>query len=130
MDYQILDTMPHCLECGDAVPYGRQDRKFCCPECKNRYHNRRTRTKRHYQLKVINILEQNYHVLERLVRMGIKSIEKTDLALLGYNFDFFTSYRKVSRRNEYRCFDIRYEDTPTRIMNLRALPLLSDPDEG
>ena len=132
MKYHIHeDTEPHCLECGDLVPYGgRPDRRFCCPQCKNRWHNRKARARRHGQLKVVNILEQNYSILERLLRMGIKSIEKADLAHLGYNFDYVTSYHKVHRRNEYHCFDIKYDDTPSRIMHIRLLPVLPVEETG
>ena len=38
--------------------------------------------------------------------------------MMGYNMKYATSYRKIRGRSEYRCFDIRYQCTPSRIMKL------------
>ena len=41
MAYRIED-MEHplnCLCCGDPIPYGRPDRKFCSTRCKNLWQN-------------------------------------------------------------------------------------------
>ena len=62
------EVQPSCLECGDRIEYGRQDKKFCCEECKNRYHNRQARRSRVFRLRVMSALEKNY-------RKGRKSIE-------------------------------------------------------
>ena len=114
---KILDT-PVCLECGDPILYGRSDRKFCSDTCKNRYHNRHSHYQRALQLKVIGALEKNYGILTGLVRSGINSISLGDLAQLGYNMEYVTSHHKAGRHEEYRCFDIKYFRTSTRIFGI------------
>jgi predicted nucleic acid-binding Zn ribbon protein len=116
--YELERKKTHCLECGDPIPYGRSDRKYCSESCKNRYHNRETRRWRGRYTQVINVLTRNHGILERLIHIGVESIPKSELAQMGYNFDFVTSCRRVGRRVECRCFDIRFFDTDSRIMKL------------
>ena len=128
--YKIEDGEPHCLECGSLLPYGRTDRKYCSDYCRNRYHNRENRRLRHRFSTVIGILIRNYGILDRLVKIGVGSVPKTDLAQMGYNFDFVTSCRNVGRRTECRCFDLRYYETDTRITNLSPDRFSWDADGG
>ena len=117
--YKLLDEGTHrCLECGDPIPYGRSDRKYCCDACRHRYHNRESRRWHRRYARIIGILEKNYGLLERLIRLGVESTLKSDLVQMGYNLDFLTSCRKVGRRMVCRCFDIRYEETESRIRNI------------
>lgn len=119
MAYKIYDDCPHCLECGDPISYGRSDRKFCSEQCKNHYHNKHKElTSYGYKTKVLGILEKNYSILGKLLKMEIRSMDKGDLARLGYNFDYLTGCRKVGHRTECRCFEYKYIDTPSRIVNL------------
>lgn len=118
--FKIPDK-PVCLECGDPILYGRSDRKFCSDTCKNRYHNRQNHYLRSLQLRVIGALEKNYTILSGLVRSGVTSISLGDLAQLGYNTAYVTSYHKVGRHNEYRCFDIKYCCTSTRIFGIERV---------
>ena len=121
MAYKIED-MEHplnCLCCGDPIPYGRPDRKFCSTRCKNRWHNRRRYPSREIvEQRVIRILEQNHAILDRLLRLGIRSLDRMTLLNLGYNPNYVTSYRKTGVHHQYACFDIHYEQTPTRIKKM------------
>ena len=112
----------HCLECGALLTYGRPDRKFCSPQCKNRWHNRKSRQWHYRQARILSILERNHTILDHLLRMGVKTMEKPFLAQLGYRFDYVTTYRKVRNRNEFRCFDIQYVDTPSRLTGIALVP--------
>lgn len=107
-----------CLECGDIITYGRADRKFCSDSCKNRYHNSRNHRYRSVHLRVLGILEKNYQILQQLLDKGVTSIDLGDLAQLGYNKEFATSYHKIRGRNEYRCFDIKFYCTESRIFRI------------
>lgn len=110
-----------CLECGDPITYGRGDRKFCSDKCKNRYHNSIYHHRRAVQVKVLRALSQNYRILEDLLMRRVYSKDLIDLAHCGFNKDFATSYQKIRGRNEFRCFDIKYCLTPTRIMNIERI---------
>lgn len=116
--YELESKTPHCLECGDPIPYGRSDRKYCSDRCRNRWHNREYRRWQRRYAQVIGILARNHGILDHLLHIGVRSVPKGELAQMGYNFDFVTSCRKVGRRTECRCFDIQYYDTDSRIMNL------------
>ena len=117
-----------CLECGDEIHYGRPDRKFCSENCKNAYHNRKARNSRNTKLKVINALENNHGSLDRMLKLGIDSIDLVDMKHLGFNVDYSTSYRKIRRHDEYCCFDIRYILTPTRICSISRVQAMLDAD--
>ena len=124
MMYKLDDNAVYCLECGEPLPYGRKDRKFCCNACKNRHHNREARQWRSRYAQVIGILQKNHDILSHLVRIGVKSIPKTELLQLGYHTGFVTSSGRQGHRTVCRCFDIVFIDTETRLagISMESLP--------
>ena len=118
MKYILEETVPRCLECGDPLPYGRKDQKFCCKSCKNRHHNREARRWRFRYATVIGILEKNHDILRQLIQLGVRSIPKEELIQRGYRMGFVTSSGREGRRTVCRCFDIVFFDTETRIAGL------------
>ena len=116
------DSPPRCLQCGKVITYGRVDRRFCSVTCKNLWHNRQRYPSKDKEMKkVLRILDRNRDVLEKLIKLGIRSLDRTTLLHLGYNPNYFTSLQKLRRHWVYTCLDIRYELTPTRIRNLSFL---------
>ena len=132
MKYKLEETVPHCLECGNPLPYGRKDRKFCCPACKNRSHNREARRWRYRYTSIIGILEKNHEILRHLIQIGVRSIPKEELIQWGYRMGFVTSSGRDGRRTVCRCFDIVFIDTETRLANLAIedLPWARDDAAG
>ena len=118
MGYELEKERTRCLECGDELGYGRPDRKFCSRQCKNRYHNRNTHSRRNFQLRVLNAVNRNYGILERLLKAGVKTIDNGDLSQLGFNPSYVTSYHRVRGHNEFRCFDIKYFASDSRIFGI------------
>jgi len=118
MKYRLEETVPHCLECGDPLPYGRKDRKFCSKACKNRNHNREARRWRFRYSYVLGILQKNHDILRHLIQLGVRSIAKEELIQLGYRIGFVTSSGREGHRTVCRCFDIVFIDTETRIAGL------------
>ena len=133
MAYKIED-MKHpvsCLNCGKEIPNGRPDRKFCGTVCKNRYHNRKKYQQREVvEQRVMRILERNHNILDKLLRLGVNSLDRLTLVGLGYSPDYVTSYRKSGIHHQYACFDIHYEQTPTRIKKIIRTTLEDDADKG
>lgn len=125
MAYKLSDETQHCLECGSVIlSYGgRKDRKFCSTSCKNKYWNRKTNSRQGYQLKIISQLDRNYRILSRLLSIGVLSVKREDLLLLGFHFDLMTGHRRVMKRDWNECFDIRYLQMPSRISNLQFIPV-------
>lgn len=107
-----------CLECGAALPYGRQDRKFCCSKCKNDYNNRRVRVSRATHRRVQGALEKNYELLARLCRARISSLMLSEAIMLGFNPEYATGHRRIGGREEYSCFEIKYCLSANRIYNI------------
>ena len=122
MEYrETTPSRPVCLECGDEIVYGRKGRKFCSEECKNTYHNRKHHYSRTSRLRVLGTLDRNYSVLEKLLRLDIHSISLGDLALMGFNKEFVTSYHKVGGHDEYRVFDIKYCCSSSRVFRIERV---------
>ena len=118
MEYDSGRSKARCLECGDRIEYGRQDKKFCCETCKNRYNNRKARGSRGIKVKVLSALEKNHNILERVLKLGLDSISVAELRCLGFNFDYVTSYHKVRRHDEFGCFDISFTVVSDRVISI------------
>lgn len=121
MDYAIGTTLPEhvCLECGTHIPYGeRPDKKFCCPDCKNRFHNRRYSGTRNAKLRITHILEKNYSILQSLLESGTTSALMSNLLVAGFNPAYSTCTIRIRGREIHMCFDIRFFQTSSRIYGL------------
>jgi hypothetical protein len=116
-----FDSRHTCLQCGKKIEVGRTDKKFCCNACKNKYHNEKTHYSRSVRLRILGILNRNYEVLDKLLKMDKQSISLGDLSQLGYNKEFVTSWHKVGCHNEYRCFDIKYCCSGSRIFRIERV---------
>lgn len=108
-----------CLECGDEISYGgRADRKFCCNSCKNRYNNKRTRNSKRRRMKILNSIDKNYSILEKLIRAGIREADVMELKDQGFDFDSVTSYRKIRRHDVFCCYDISFSVILDRVVSI------------
>ena len=110
-----------CLECGDAIEYGRVTKKFCCEECRNRYHYKLNRNYRNTHMRVSRALEKNHEVLDRLLEMSVVSIALEELENLGFNPAYMTACQKAGPHMEYRCYDIKYYKSDRRILSLERV---------
>lgn len=112
----------HCLECGDSLTYGRRDRKFCCPQCKNRFHNRLRRVESELRSDVTAHLNTNYQILSWLLRCRRRNATLEELLLMGFDANYFTFSRKAGCHMEYRCYDIAYFMTGRKVFHLWRVP--------
>ena len=120
-DRETSPKRGYCLECGDEISYGRKGRKFCSDSCKNTYHNRKHHYSRTLRLRILGILDRNYSVLEKLIRLDIHSVSLGDIAQMGFNKEFVTSYHKVGGHDEYRVFDIKYYCSSTKVFHIEQV---------
>lgn len=127
MEYKLeeKEDLSRCLQCGNVIEYGgRPDRKFCSQGCKNRYNNYRRYHRRDVsERNILGVLDRNHLVLERLIGMKVKRLDRVTLAYMGFDPGYSTSYCRIGRRNIYTCFNIRYELTPTRIRDIVKMDL-------
>lgn len=125
------DNAPlHCLECGQELSYGRRNRKFCSVGCKNHYHNRFANSSRIVKMRIINALQRNYRILEKLLKLDITAIGRMEVEQMGFRCEYVTSHRKVRRHNEYWCFDIRYNLSPTKMSGIGRTWTKLPPEEA
>ncbi len=112
-----------CMECGKPIRNGRSDRKFCSPQCKNRWHNARDGRFYTYRLRILASLDRNHLILTRLHDAGIQSMARADIVSMGFRTDFFTGCSRTGRYLEYACFDFRYRISDNRVWRIaRVLP--------
>ena len=126
MDYREEDKkVPTCLQCGEELGYGRKDRKFCCEECKNKYHNSRTNSIRAFRSRINGVLEKNYRILENQLMQGRDSMDLMEAENLGFSPDFVTFCHKMKGRIGLGCFDIRYMMSDNRISGIHKIQNVS-----
>lgn len=122
--YRLEEKLPRCLNCGEVISLGegRPDRKFCSNECKNAFHNaNRKISRQHYHDRIYRVLEANCAILKHLLAMGVTSIDRRTLRELHFNQEFTTSYSKIGHRCHYTCFEMHYDLTPTRVINIENI---------
>ena len=97
-----------CLCCGAAIR-GREDKKFCNDECRNAWHNERRRASEKKVRKVNTILSNNWRILDRLYRDGVRTVSADFLSAKGFNFDVYTQMSETFfKRRTYSCFGMSY----------------------
>ena len=112
------DYEPGCLQCGSAI-YGRPDKQFCSQSCKDRWHYVKKAARDRYRRRILIGISRNYELLEDLLERGITSIDRTDFEEQGFGINWMTGLRKQKdKRVEYRCFDIGYKISDTRIYGI------------
>ena len=122
MKYNIEEKeQRHCLECGSTFEYSRSSKKFCDESCKNHYHNRINSETKHMHTKTNGQINKNYEILKMLLKNKVRTIDITDIEEYGFKAECCTSYRKVRSHNEYRCYEIKYYLSDSKIFGIEAI---------
>ena len=108
----------HCLECGDAIDYGRKDKKFCSSSCKNKYHNEAIKRQRWSREKTLRRIDKNHSILSSLLKCGMREIEINAVVALGFRPEYVTFFKKNRKSIDLRCFDIKYKQSEERIYHI------------
>ena len=118
------DLQSQCLQCGSEITYGRPDKKFCCPQCKNIYNNKNSKYRTVYRHKVDRALSRNYEILCNLEQMGMARLPLSDAVAMGFSPSSVTSYVRFSPQcAELRCYDIAFRISDANIFNIHRLSL-------
>ena len=120
-----------CLECGETLSPGREDKKFCNDVCRTAYNNRRRKEPASGENtnaagvspeenfnKVNSIIRRNRDIIHDLViNQKINSMYKHDLIGYGFNFKYITSSYDDPEAGYYRfCYEWGYRfDGPDRV---------------
>ena len=122
MEYKIKQkARRECLSCGGPIRYGRTDKKFCSDACKNRYHNQQMNKFLKIHSKVVHALDRNHKILSHCLSHGLNSIDLNEAIEWGFNPEYVTGLRRSRMRQEFRCFDIRYQRSATRLYKIERL---------
>jgi len=79
-----------CPECGDKI-IGRADKKYCSDACRNAANNKLNSDQRNLVRNTNNQLRKNYRILEELNPEDKTKTTRDKLAVLGFDFNLFTS---------------------------------------
>ncbi|MCF8405847.1 MAG: hypothetical protein K9H58_18025 [Bacteroidales bacterium] len=97
-----------CLECQTPIK-GRSDKKFCSDACRVHYHNKISADYSTLKRSIHLILNRNRKILKKINDQGIKTMSKTELVTLEYNFDYHTSvFYSSNQKTYYYCYDYGY----------------------
>ncbi|MGF7082800.1 hypothetical protein [Mucilaginibacter sp. UYCu711] len=88
-----------CLECSEPYKVTREDRKFCSDMCRTAYNNRRRKEQPPEQTaasvvdwrpdfyqQINSIIARNRYIMEYLISMDFRAIDRHDLEGYGFNF--------------------------------------------
>lgn len=83
--------MNNCMQCGQTL-FGRRDKKFCNDFCRNTYNNHLNKENVEVIRITNNKLKKNHKILKNLVEVSKMNVTKTELELLGFDFNLVTSF--------------------------------------
>lgn len=112
-----------CPVCGEPLPSGRTNMKFCSVQCRNRYNNSLKRCRKSYMGSVDRQIRTNYSVLENMLALGVSRMGLSEMMSIGFNPCYSTLCRKEGCHLVYGCYDILYQITPLSISNIRRMSL-------
>ena len=120
-NFDLIPQDSHCLECGETL-YGRSDKKFCSPGCRNAWHGHLRSTLRMMRNDTVEGLNHNHKLLDQLARIKKTSCPMDSLYSLGFRPELVTHpIVKRGRHLEYRCFDLTYNLSRAKIFNLKRV---------
>ena len=97
-----------CSNCGKDM-FGRSDKKFCTPDCRNEYNNARYREEHKSMIEINKILKKNRMILKRLNPDGKIVVPSEIILKAGFDLEFFTNVYTTKTGREYRyCYDYGY----------------------
>lgn len=103
-----------CQQCDKEI-FGRSDKKFCSPECRNEYNNERYRNENQAMISINKILKKNRNILKRLNPEGKIVISAELLLKSGFDLGYFTNIYTTKTGREYRyCYDYGYFYDPEK----------------
>jgi predicted nucleic acid-binding Zn ribbon protein len=89
-----------CPVCQDEIK-GRQDKKFCSPNCKSSHQYEKRREEEDFFFEVEAQLKTNRKLLKRYNLRGKTILRREELLQEGFNPNFFTHYWKTTKGEVY-----------------------------
>lgn len=97
-----------CEECETPI-HGRDDKRFCCDQCRSAWHNRQNSDATAFIRNINNTLRKNRRILAELNVSGKARVRKEDLLDRGFKFSYYTNIYVTKGGNTYFfCYDQGY----------------------
>ena len=97
-----------CIVCKEKI-FGREDKKYCSPQCRARQNNKINRDANNFMRNVNNILRRNRRILIALNPKGKAKVHRDKLLEEGFNFNYFTNEYITKSGNVYHfCYEYGY----------------------
>lgn len=106
-----------CIQCGLSL-FGRRDKKFCNDFCRNTYNNNINKE----NVEVIRItnskLKKNHKILKNLIENQIQKITKSELLLLGFDFNLLTGFEITDGLILRKVYDFNLKQNPDESLSI------------
>lgn len=97
-----------CIVCKEKI-FGRQDKKFCGPQCKATHNNKLNSDANNFMRNINNTLRKNRRILIKLNPKGKAKVHRDKLLEEGFNFNYFTNEYVTKSGNVYHfCYEHGY----------------------
>jgi hypothetical protein len=97
-----------CEECANPI-HGRDDKRFCCDQCRSAWHNRQNSDATNFVRNINNALRKNRRILAELNPNGKAKVHRDDLLERGFKFSYFTNTYTTKGGNTYFfCYEQGY----------------------
>lgn len=110
----MKEPIGYCLQCSNPIYVGRSIKKFCNPECKDKYNNAIKIKEQQEIKKVDTVLRRNRRVLKKLFdqKKSDKLFQREELIREGFEFGFLTHVVVTKgKANEITfCYDYGYRE--------------------
>ncbi len=104
----------YCIQCSNPIYVGRSIKKFCNPECKDKYNNAIKIKEQQEIKKVDTVLRRNRRVLKKLFdpKKSDKIVRREEMIREGFEFGFLTHVVVTKGKlNEITfCYDYGYRE--------------------
>ncbi len=101
-----------CKNCQHPLT-GRTDKQFCNDYCRNNYHNARNQQDNNLTRNITAVIRRNRSKLKGLVNKQITTLNKADLDIADFNWNYHTHCQTNSKGlvTTY-CFDFGFQILP------------------
>lgn len=98
-----------CVMC-DSKLFGRSDKRFCTPKCKNNYHSELRKTNNSVSNETLKVLYKNYQILSSLLSQDCSKyqINKLKLERMGFEINTTTGIEMNKYGIKLKVFDFSW----------------------
>ncbi|MBS7334210.1 MAG: hypothetical protein KIG88_11505 [Weeksellaceae bacterium] len=112
--------MRNCLQCDQRL-FGRRDKKFCNDFCRNTFNNQLNKENVEVIRITNNKLKKNHKILRNLLETNKDTVTRTELELLGFDFNLVTSFDLNDGKIFRRVYDFVLQQNEDNNLSLKQI---------